>query len=256
MNIPATSKGQDLSDKQIELLKKINKWKDGMTFEEARDILDAHFKADFKWGLHPLRIEKIEKSDKTDKDGNPSILIHFMGAKDPSQKIQSMFFYPATENSECKSDFRLRALRKALGYDHTQQIEGVPKKGIYAVIAHVDMINPDGSPVLDRDGNPRTDVTLSGHFFPAKPAPEKKFLPGTTPEENKLYHQTRVVYGKSGGSSQSSAPTVKDEFSDGGFDEPATTAASAGQQVHEKITKTIEAPAASNVSEFDDEFEM
>lgn len=234
-NLPAVSADEPASEGQVKMLKDISKFKEGITKEEASAIISAYINANsIPAGLHLFKIDSIEEATKsdgslmTDKNGNPGLRITFRNKPDPAYgnilgKISDNFYYPATINNVCASDFKLRKLKLALGVkpNETQNIEILKKLTFWGIVQEVHHIDESSNPVCDRENKPIISKNLLAEYYAG--TMDRPSIEGD-PAGNKgkaggKFYSTRVIKAKeSSGEKQKSVESTETEskVDDGG----------------------------------------
>jgi hypothetical protein len=177
-NMPAVSPDEPATDNQINFLKGIGKYKEGMTKEEASDIISLYMKEyQMETGVQMLKVKTIEeavKADKTpilDSNGNPAVRIIFKGKpkveKGVCPEISDIFYYAKDAQTPCKSEFKIRNLKKALGLkaEEAQNMEIIKTKKFWGLVQEVHHVDESGNILKDRDENVIMTKNLLAKYF-------------------------------------------------------------------------------------------
>lgn len=223
--IPKMEENSKATPNQEALLRKIGKWVDGMTYEEASAAIDTLPKAENVLpGVWPAKISDIQHAvdkDKRpikDKNGNPGVKISMKirHSKEDVRETSSVFFYPATKGAVCPSQWRLAALKRALAlpFDKEFGLDTVEKIMFFAGIKRIVMT--DGKdPLKNTDGSERAFSDLIGNFWPYKKDEEGKGKPKEDgdPSEGGEIGGKFIEYKKKEGTVAAKAPE-KSDFED------------------------------------------
>ncbi len=146
---------------QKDLLIKHGLWKDGTSFEEASHLINDLPSNFMEPGINLVKILKIEKAMKNDKeprldkDGFPGVKITFSNPK--YQEISDIFYYnPDPANGKkCASGWKLSALKTAMGLSVEKEAtkEQYLKIKFFSYVAHTQIIDENGIPILNEDGS-------------------------------------------------------------------------------------------------------
>jgi len=232
--MPAVSADEPASESQVKMLKEIGKYKDGMTKDEASQVISAYIQeTSIPCGIHLFRINNIEEAMKgstimTDSNNNPGLRITFRNKPDPAYgniagKISDLFYYPATVTNPCKSDFKLRNLKKALGVkpEESQNIETLKSLKFWGIVQDVRHIDEQGNPILSNGKPVVTKQLLAEYYAGSNPCPAIEGDPkGNNGVPGGKFVSTRVDKAKESSSSTSSesAPAAAASTSAEGWD--------------------------------------
>jgi hypothetical protein len=150
------------TEKQKALLVKVGKWVEGMTRDEASEILDTLEFPSMRTGLHKLKVVSFEttvdkdKKPKKDKDGNPAITVQFKSPKsEGNEEISDVFYYPGQGSTKCDSAFKLAGLRKAMGLKISDRLDDVllaqRNYVVWGVVIEEHLVTSAGKPVIKND---------------------------------------------------------------------------------------------------------
>ena len=172
--LPGTNKSEATKGQRA-FLERIGKWRDGMTMEEASAVIDSLPKA--IPGLHIAKISNIEDNIRdgkivTDKDGNPSIKITFKlkpvnEGSAPAEISDSFFYSTDPKNKVCKSEWKLRALKSAMGLnvEENTPVEKVKAAKCYIIVQLCEYIDSNGNLITDDNGDVMSFVKVGSRFF-------------------------------------------------------------------------------------------
>ena len=143
-----------------------------------------------KEGLHLAKVlsisQYVDDKDvpKTDKNGNPGLKVVF--ANKDGERIDGTYYYSILplddpkrreDQYKCKSEFKLHALKRALGFGtNATPVEEIRKKKIWLVVILQEYFDSTGNPVFNDKGKVKKfhqvgdvypyDATSEGHGRP------------------------------------------------------------------------------------------
>lgn len=224
--MPGVNPDEPASANQEKMLKEIGKWSAGMTKDEASAIISRHVAENMMdTGVQALKIHSIEKGQKgdgtdiQDKDGNPCIKITFRNKK--GQNISDLFFFPKRVGEVCKSEFKLRKLKQALNVkaEDEQDIAVLKTKKMYGLVAEVHLIDEEGNPIKDNQGNIQMHKQLLSEYYNGEMS--APIIAGDPQQNNGVasdkFLQTKVLV--KGTAAAKEAPKAKTGGSEAGADE-------------------------------------
>lgn len=177
--MPATAPSKsEPSQKQIEFLKRVGKYKEGMTFEEAKEILDSiqYMEA----GFHEMHITKVipwmdrDGIPKKDTRGFPGVMIYFTNRSGATASA-GFYFDPRPLNdpdrddpqNSCKSEYLLDRLKAVAGLtQESSKPQEYTKKWFWGMVQEIRFKDPvTGEPVLGEDGKVLKKTRLAKDRF-------------------------------------------------------------------------------------------
>ena len=166
VQIPATKETAP-TQKMIDLLKKHNLWKDGMTMEEASNAIDTLPKSNYvkEAGLYPMKVTEINASDKKNRNGNPCFEVIFETKE--GEIARDYFYYPASASAECKSEWKLNAFKGALGFAAASSPRGSELIGkiLWVGIGWVQYVDENKNLLKNEDGSLYGFTTCIGKYI-------------------------------------------------------------------------------------------
>lgn len=185
------------TQKMIDLLKKHGAYKEGMTMQEASDAIEGLPKTNYmKPGIHVVKLLDAKMAEKPDKNGFPGI--EFTFANKAGEIIMDRCYYDNKNSpSQCKSEFKLNALKNAFGYKASEEasVAEMKKRKIYLCVGWAQAVNENKEPLVNEEGAPIGFSESIGKFFPFdanKEAPALAGDPALTPSgqpEEKFYRE-------------------------------------------------------------------
>lgn len=180
--IPVVSASENATPNQVEYLKKLGLFKEGLTKEEASALIETSKGNLMPPGLHLMKIKSIEPwtdfqgKPKKDSRGYPGIYITFIN-KEKQTQSNGFYYDPSPlnaphrkdEGAKCKSEFNLRSLRSAFGWGSDMVItdQHIKEGKVYGVVAKREYKYPNGDFVVDSEGNRISDNVLIHKYLPA-----------------------------------------------------------------------------------------
>lgn len=241
--LPATPPEELATEGQIKILKEHGKFKEGMTKDEASEIISKIFEEQDMLpppGVHLFKFLSFDTykdqngNPKTDRRGYPGLLIRFK-CKHPTEKkadgtpviakISDIFYYSTLPpdhpdnkdpNKKCESAFKLGNLKRACGWGQEQvPLAEIEKAMFWGLVQEVTFVDKDTGEILTDDkGKDRKRIQLSKYFV-YNTSVERNGEP-IIPEED--FHTIVKIKSKGSKSSATSGKAAVAESGDAGTD--------------------------------------